>query len=191
MKWRLTSLVGAALLAACLTTQAHATTINWGTITPTAIEPVTNSLPPSGTLPSSGAFTDIYRFTLSAGADLSAAVLDVNFNTLFNLKSFHVDLVNCGGLGASCTSGDPVLDTSGTVTTNFPVTVTLATNGLNTVTQYAVRIAGIVAGSLGGAYSGNVTLSAVPVPPAVWLLLSALIGLAVFVRRQGAAPATA
>ena len=50
--------------------------------------------------------------------------------------------------------------------------------------QYQFTVAGEVAGLLGGAYKGKLGVSAVPLPAAAWLFLSALAGLVVIRRKQ-------
>ena len=61
--------------------------------------------------------------------------------------------------------------------------------------SYYVDIVGDASGSLGGAYSGIVAVSAVPLPAAAWLMLSGLLGLGAVARRRvgvsGAATAAA
>lgn len=60
---------------------------------------------------------------------------------------------------------------------------------------YYVDVVGDANGSLGGAYSGIVAVSAVPLPAAAWLMLSGLLGLGAVARRRvgvsGAAGAAA
>ena len=50
--------------------------------------------------------------------------------------------------------------------------------------QYQFSVAGDVAGLFGGAYKGKLGVSAVPLPAAAWLFLSALAGLVVIRRKQ-------
>lgn len=49
---------------------------------------------------------------------------------------------------------------------------------------YGLLFTGTVTGTDGGFIAGTYTVSAVPLPPAVWLLLSALVGLVGVVRRK-------
>jgi hypothetical protein len=51
-------------------------------------------------------------------------------------------------------------------------------------TVYSIKLDGLVTGSLGGGYDGVLKVAAVPVPAAVWLFGSALLGLTVFSRRR-------
>jgi hypothetical protein len=48
-------------------------------------------------------------------------------------------------------------------------------------------VAGIASGTSGGSYIGSVDLQPVPLPAAIWLMLSGLGGLGALVRKRGAA----
>lgn len=50
--------------------------------------------------------------------------------------------------------------------------------------SYYLDVFGDVNGTLGGQYTGAVSVSAVPVPAALWLMLSGLVGLGVVARRR-------
>ncbi|MBK8970376.1 MAG: hypothetical protein IPM37_02970 [Hahellaceae bacterium] len=51
-------------------------------------------------------------------------------------------------------------------------------------TVYSINFNGVVTGSIGGGYDGALKVAAVPVPAAVWLFGSALLGLTLFSRRR-------
>jgi hypothetical protein len=178
--------LGAALVAGCLSTQAQALTTNWGALTPTVTQVVSNATAPLGTL-HSGSFTDVYKFTLNSAADLDSAVLNFNLLSLTHIKYFTLWLVDCGADGNSTTcnpSTDGNLDSEVGPNTILPSILTLSFSGLTPGVHYGFLVTGKVTGLLGGAYLGHVTLSAVPVPAAVWLFVSGLVGLVVFVRRR-------
>jgi hypothetical protein len=56
--------------------------------------------------------------------------------------------------------------------------------GLLNGALYGFLFSGTITGTSGGAYAATYSVSAVPLPSAVWLCLSALIGLAGVVRHK-------
>lgn len=61
-------------------------------------------------------------------------------------------------------------------------TFTLAFANLDPGIDYTLRVIGTVLAAAGGTYTFSANLSNVPLPAAVWLFLSAIAGLATFVR---------
>jgi hypothetical protein len=49
---------------------------------------------------------------------------------------------------------------------------------------YDLVMTGTVTGTVGGGYGGTISVTAVPVPAAAWLLLSGLVGVGAMARRR-------
>lgn len=144
-----------------------------------------------------GSFDDSYAFTLS-GAD---GTLD-SFTTVFNSQSANIDVSSVvvslySYAGSLAVTDDPfdgsesfIASVSSASGTN-PFFFTLSYLGLTEGVQYFVQVVGDLAGeATSGNYSVNVNVSNVPLPPAIWLFISALVGLVSFARiRRNGTPA--
>jgi hypothetical protein len=100
----------------------------------------------------------------------------------FEISGFDVGLYQVTGLG-----GDPVSPLDDVITM-IPATTSMSGGllmldyaGLATGITYLFRAVGEVTGTT-GIYSGEYSVTAVPLPPALILLGSALLGLTVFGR---------
>lgn len=143
----------------------------------------------SGTLPSSGSFVDQYEFQVSTDANLQEITTVLNNVGNINLATLEVTLWEGSATGVG---NDP----TGSYTTVLPLTTatqganpfqyifTLAYLGLSASTPYFIQVAGDIIGTSGGNYSVLVSVSNVPLPPAIWLFISALIGLVSIARTR-------
>jgi hypothetical protein len=132
--------------------------------------------------PSETPFADDYLFSVNTGA-LATIELQVN-----NSQGRLID-VTTGSPGIFTTQllADGVAIGSGVFATqNAPngTTFTLAFADLQVGVIYTLEILGTVLGQAGGTYTFSANLSQVPLPAAVWLLLSAMLGLLPFFRNR-------
>jgi hypothetical protein len=138
-------------------------------------------------------FYDDYLFSVTA-ADLSSVTSTINLGSptgsVLQISNLQVRLYS----GTTPTLGNPgpslisAWSSSQTIvpgiTADFQVLNTTLAAG-----NYILEVRGNVTGAAGGSYSGvlnvaNVTTTPVPVPAAVWLLGSALVGMASISRRK-------
>ena len=110
-------------------------------------------------------FSDTWEFSLAEDSKVSLGIRDIEFG-LHSMKLLDISNMSIVFDGASLSEG-----------TWFHAM-------LDGGTDYAFTVAGDVSGLLGGAYKGKLSVSAVPLPAAAWLFLSALAGLFVIRRRQ-------
>ncbi len=116
-------------------------------------------------------FSDTYNFTLGTTAiGLGSTLLNVQLFNLENISNLTWTLHD--GFNAA----GPQLDTGGTG-------INQITLGLASDADYSYVVTGTVSGSLRGVYEMTMT-ALVPIPPAVLLFGSGLIGLAVIARRR-------
>lgn len=125
--------------------------------------------------PSETPFADDYLFRVNTGA----------------LVTFELQVNNSQGRLIDVTTGSPGIFTAQLLAGGAPIgsgvyatqngtngtTFTLAFADLQTGITYTLEVLGTVLGQAGGTYTFSANLSQVPLPAAVWLLLSALAGL--------------
>jgi hypothetical protein len=139
-------------------------------------------------------FVDVYTFTYN-GPSGSASGSAISFSSMAdtsisNLQAAVFALPSALFANASAfgTYGSSQGDTSGAL--NPWTTMSLGTGSATTFsndalvngTSYAVEIRGLI-GSAGASYGGNLTITAVPEPASVSLLVLGLLSLAFAVRR--------
>lgn len=120
---------------------------------------------------------EIIEFAVNLQASIDAAATTINLGSSIGISGFAVSLIE--NTGSNFSSFDTLAIgafTGGVLALNYA--------GLTGGTQYGLLFSGVITGIFGGAYAGTYAISAVPVPPAVWLLLSALIGLVGVVRHK-------
>ncbi len=130
-------------------------------------------------------FTDIWTFTLSQAVNISGSIFTNNTLDNFELNDLKVILQD----GAGLTTYEPIAGY--TVSNPPPINVILQTalNFSNLAAgDYRFVISGLVPGGSQGEDAGQYQLqgqmSAVPLPGAVWLFLSAVLGLVSVARRR-------
>lgn len=121
---------------------------------------------------------ELIAFSTNSPTNISAASTSVNLLDVFGISGFGFSLVQATGPGNTFSTFTEI--TSGGLTGGV---LTLSYSGLASGV-YGFLFTGVITGSAGGFYAGNYTVSAVPLPPAVWLFLSALIGLAGVARKK-------
>ncbi len=117
-------------------------------------------------------FRDKWRFTLDTPARVGVGIQDVMMDLgglgtfdIVNLK-FFLKFVGDGRVdGTTANGGDSFL--------------TPLASG-----DYKLIVKGDINGSLGGLYSGPMTIFAIPIPPAILLFATGLLGLAVISRHR-------
>jgi hypothetical protein len=173
--WIMGVATGAVLLAG-LVTGANAAVIDLGE------RPVPSAIN-TGNITPTGAFSDDFRFSVSAETGVVASVAINNGRGFaINPASFDVALFENGS-------------NTGEVAERTGLLFTLTHADLSPAADYVLRVTGTAAG-FGGNYGvllnvGDV--SQVPLPPAIWLFISAIVGLVSLARRRRgqALPATA
>jgi hypothetical protein len=142
---------------------------------------ITGSAYPSGYTGASFYDAFVIQVTSSLGDSISSTI---NLGTSFNITNFQERLYSYTGTAPTVGPISGAIDfwtspagTSGTVAV-LPATYLPAGT-------YVIEVRGDVTGS-SGAYSGTFQLSPVPLPAAVWLLISGLGGLAGFARAGAA-----
>ena len=149
--WAAAAAIGLAVTA----TSAEAATFNLGTLAP-------NESPAIGNSVAKGAFIDLYTFMLSTPSDGAATLVSITLGTARKIT----------GLSYSLRSGSTTI--AGPVGEN----VDLMFTGLLTATEYTLRVTGTATGTQGGTYAGGlVTAALVPIPAALPLAATALVGL--------------
>lgn len=120
---------------------------------------------------------EIIEFAVNTQASIDAAATTINLGSNVGISGFTVSLIeNTGGNFAS-------FDTLAIGSFSGGL-LALSYAGLASGTQYGLLFSGVITGILGGAYAGTYAISSVPLPPAIWLFLSALVGLAGVVRHK-------
>ena len=171
----LTGLIaGTTLLAGA--TAASAQTIDVGLVALDAPSTFTGVLP-------IGTFLDTITFSLPDNGGSAYSVVNVPlslFGNTFDLIFSSIALFsNADGI---LFNGDDALLASSVgsgpdMSLNF---------GGTTAGNYYLTVGGVATGSAGGIYAGAIDVAPVPVPPAVWMLGSAIVGLATVGRRKSA-----
>jgi hypothetical protein len=158
----------AAALGALATLGAQATTTDWG---------VHDTLEVSATLVSAGAFSDLILFSIPGASDITSTTVSNNLAGVLNITGGAVSLYQEAG-AVDTLVGSYSFD--GTTGSTGHSSLGLAAG------SYYYEITGTATGSNGGFYSLTSTVSAVPEPGAVAMLLAGLgvVGL-VYRRRTG------
>jgi hypothetical protein len=144
----------------------------------------TNNLTGPGTTSSVGpyAFQDTYVFSLSQAAQGDALVVSLNLgqsaSTFYDISDLQFRLYEVPSSttqpGLSIPTGSTIIQswmgTSGPSSGN-PVQASFSNVQSGT---YFLDIAGIADGSLGGGYVGQLNLAPVPLPGALWLMISGI-----------------
>lgn len=155
-----------------------------------------NSLPNTLYMPASGTyagvnfdFYDDYKFTIT-GSTVNAVSSTISFANIFAIDNLHARLYNVAGnavptLGALATG--TLIQAWGTTNTAFPGGM-LSYSVLNNVSlsagTYVLELRGTVTGTNGGSYAGVLNVAPVPVPSALWLMGSAIVGLGTVGRKR-------
>jgi len=141
------------------------------------------------TLAEAQPFTDDFTFSVNQGSK-------VTFE--FQVNNSQGRLIDVNSASANLFSAQLLADGSPIgvgifATQNAPngTTFSLAYADLVTGVDYTLQVIGTVLAQAGGTYTFSANLSQVPLPAAVWLLLSALVGLAGMARVRGKAAGTA
>lgn len=165
--WIVGSIAGVFMLAG-LTTSASALDVNLGVLGVPSTTIEANNPPNVGFFP----FIDNYNFQVATLANLTSQTTIINFSTFdIPLDSVTVSLLENGVTVAVATAIANVFD--------------LAYANLAPAVDYTLRVQGLALGDSGGLYSLVVDVSPVPLPPAVWLFVSALLGLISVSRLRG------
>lgn len=170
---------GAVLGALVASAPASAAVVDdWGTLGP-------NSVGSYGQTVSAGnsttTFAHDYAFGLSGNASLKSVVLNFNAFAPRNIIGLQAMLFSTNGTTDTLLASTSIGDGS------LYETIKLAYANLNSATDYFIRIVGTVTRGTLGTYAGVYELSPVPLPPALWLFGSAIIGLAAIGRQRRAA----
>ena len=173
MKKKLSGVKGAAFSAACLglaslglSASVHAVHVDAnGSSTDTY---TVTSFPYNNAAQVTGNFADFYDFTISDNNTVASNAINLdlvlNDMTIYNIDGFAAEL--WGNNSGTWDFIDSGLDLDGTLANN----------------DYRLIISGDANGNSGGLYT--VAISAVPIPAAVWLFGSGLVGLAAVARRK-------
>jgi hypothetical protein len=119
-------------------------------------------------------FAHAWTFTLNEAVNLEGTLTNDNTRSAFNISGLTLELFSASDL-ATAIGGAFVVPPSG-----FNPFVSFAYLNLP-AGDYFFKVSGTLAGS-DGQYTSQFGVSQVPLPPAVWLLVSALLGLASVTR---------
>jgi hypothetical protein len=132
-------------------------------------------------------FQDSYQFTVGTSASGDTLLASLGLGTLFDITNLQFRLYEV----ASATTQPIVggIPSGSTLVTSWmglapgDNSMTAAFNGIQSGT-YMLDVAGIAGGTSGGSYIGSVDLQPVPLPAALWLMLSGLGGLGALARKR-------
>jgi hypothetical protein len=135
-------------------------------------------------------FQDSYQFTVGSSASGDTLLASLSLGTLFNITNLQFRLYQvASGTTQPIVGGLPAGSTLVTAWMGLAPgdnSMTASFSGIQSGT-YMLDVAGIASGTSGGSYIGSVDLQPVPLPAALWLMLSGLGGLGALVRKRGAA----
>jgi hypothetical protein len=135
-------------------------------------------------------FQDSYQFTVGTSASGDTLLASLGFGTSFDIANLQFRLYEVAGAATQpIVGGIPAgstLVSSWTGLAPGDNSMTTSFSGIQSGT-YILDIAGIASGTSGGTYVGSVNLQPVPLPAALWLMLSGLGGLGAVSRRRRAA----
>lgn len=114
-----------------------------------------------------GPFEDLYTFTLAADSNFSGAASNYPFLSLLDINGLEISIFADGSSVALASSIDGV-----------PLEIILLAG------DYSMAVVGAGVGSAGGSYTASLAITAVPIPPAVLLLGSGILGLVAVARRK-------
>ncbi len=165
-----------AVAMACAGAGANAATVDLGAIGTGAPTPFSGSMVPAGS------FLDVFTFTLPANSGSGYSVLNFpldipgvgTFNTVFSSLAL---VSNPDGVlyNSDDTLIDAVLASGGSLSLTW---------GPSVGGPMYLAVAGITNGSLGGLYSGAISVSA-PIPePSTWAMLGLGVGMIGFALRR-------
>lgn len=175
---RIFSFMAGSLAVAVLATGANAAVSVVGNLGPA----LTLSVPSDGTFafstPSLAPDGRVLQFQVASNSSVAAAAAQIPLRSIFGITGFGLKLIEDtdGSFGTFNQLDADLVGTGGTFSVSF---ANLVAGKL-----YGLLFLGSVTGSAGGFIAGNYAVSAVPLPPAVWLFLSALIGLVGIVRTR-------
>ena len=129
-----------------------------------------------------GPFFDTFKFSLPSNGGSGYSVVNFpltipdigTFNTIFSSMS-----VFSNPDGIAFNLDDDLLLTNSTGGSSLSLTLPAAAGG-----NMYLTVAGVTNGTQGGLYSGAIQAAVVPLPPAAWMLGSALVGLVAVGRRK-------
>lgn len=135
-------------------------------------------------------FQDSYEFTVSTTASGDTLLASLGLGTLFDISNLQFRLYQVPAPNTQpIVGGLPSGSTSVTVWQGLAPgqnSMTASFSGIQSGT-YILDVAGIASGTGGGSYVGSVDLEPVPLPAALWLMLSGLGGLGALIRKRAAA----
>ena len=137
-----------------------------------------------GSNPTGWGFYDDFFINIT-GSTANSITSTINLGSLLNISMLEVRLYS----GSSTILGNPgaSLISGWTTPVSYQPGITGLINVINPTVlsagNYVLEVRGIATGTAGGSYSGVFNLAPVPVPAAVYLLGSGLLGLFSFSRR--------
>lgn len=151
------------IAAAALSSTASASIYNVSS--PVDQIPYTNS----ARVDSVGSFSDTYNFTISSLSDWTASVTNIQLSSFLNIADLNMR----------------IFDSANNQLSNSGSNVAVFGDNILAGSYYAI-VTGTTTGSIGGAYMMSISTPPLPVPlpAAVWLLGSGLIGLVGVARRK-------